>query len=902
MVDIVLPVPGENPNWGSKLNEAILQINQGLEAFGLRLSTIEGTFGPITVRVTNLEGRVLALETGIASQVEAIVSQILADDTSIREAAEQAAIQAVQSIIAGYFATTANTGLYTFPNAAEPAPPVTQVKYAVDPALISPAVASFHNLPTTTGSGTIRVIASNETPGTWGNSIDPAAQQVTSGTAGVFSVVEVGTSVGTSAARVLSVSSTPGGITGMGVVTAFRMVSGTVAFLRSTIGASGKYAIQRYSGNTLTSGSYSVLSQSSVTARAGDLVELEWISRDGLVVLTVNGAVAALAQLPSAQRGTHNVATLAGVWGHGANFPSNKLGGWQWKERVSTGTVNRRMVSVDSTLTMPADVKLNPTQKRQAVGPRFDIRDYGAKVDGVYLTDARTQAGATYVWSNNYTFTAADVGKRIAVAGAGPVIANSNDGVFMATITGADSGAAVTDVRATTGITGARCVFGTTDDVAIAQAQRDAVRVGGGTVYFPPGRTIVTQPLGVEDFVSWAGFTRDTSWVHVVADRTGNASAAGNCDWLTCAGRDSSNPLRDAHFHDFGVNAEFMIHTEGYGTALKPLNIYQVSRCSIERMNVWNTPATAVPFDHSYDMCVIRDNYIWNPGRLAPSGIGPGGSGIGAGTRASGATEPTLIENNVIRGGHSASVAGAGHNGIFTEAQTGADPDAGVPGYRIVNNVIIGMPIGISDTGSTGTLIEGNQIIGCGVGVRLAKTTLPAAYPGLHTTIANNFIRGCTGPDELDGRGITIYMPDSPADNIRQSLHTLIEGNQIIEGKSWGVSVFAPSGGGYNIIGVVIHGNVIRANGLSGVRLASGSGVSLVQFAVTDNQLVANGRRRITGDRAGILVEPGTTLQGGRIQDNDIYEAATDPTQTDVIVTTGATLTDVRRSGNTGDA
>ncbi|WP_188699450.1 right-handed parallel beta-helix repeat-containing protein [Microbacterium nanhaiense] len=701
----------------------------------------------------------------------------------------------------------------------------------------------------------------------------------------------------------ISVSTTEGGNRAIGAFTASRLASNDIKILRWTVASGGQYALQRGNGPNLAAMSWRVLTQSSVFARANDLVDLEYLKRDGLLVLRVNGAVAAVGALTSAERPSHDTgATIAGVWGNGNNLTSNKLGGWQWLVPVSTGTVTRRMVSVDSTLTMPADVKLNPAQKRQAVGPVFDIRDYGAKCDGVYVTDARTQAGANYVWTNSYNFTSADIGKRIAVKGAGPVIANANDGVWLATITAIDGTAARVDSNATSTVTGARCVFGTPDDVAIAQAQKEAVRAGGGTVRFPAARTIATVPLNVENYVSWAGIDRNVSWVHVLQDNPGNGGVAGTSDWLTCAGRTTDNPLIGATFRDFGVNAEFHVHSAGYGTAVKPLNIYLVQRCSIERMNVWNTPATAVPFDHSYDQVTIGYNFILNPGRLAPSGVGPGGSGIGAGTKATGATEPTLIIGNVIRGMHSAAVAGPGHNGIFTEAQSGADPDAGVPGYRIVNNVVEGMPNGISDTGSTGTIISGNEIIGCGNGIRLAKTTLPDAYPGLHANILGNTIRGCTGPGETDGVGILIAMPSGGGPNLRDYLHTLITGNQIFECKSWGVSVENPAGSSVEITGIVVQGNVIRACGRSGVRLYSGSGRKLRQIAVRDNQLVGNGRRGISDDRAGVLVWSGATLEGGRIQDNDIYDLASNPTQVDTIVTTGATLTGARISGNTGDA
>lgn len=833
--------------------------------------------------------------TALEDLIGQIGAGIIAQNPNVIAAAEAA----IQSIVSGYFANTANAGLYTFPNASEPAPSVMQVKFQINPAQITPAVASFNNVPTTSGDGVISVRSPNTAPGTWGNSIDSTAQQPTSGTEGVYAVVNVGTADGVSRVRLKSISTTEGLTRAIGGVVATKFESGDVKYIRWTIGGTGKYALQRYSGTTLSNGSSRTIAQSDVPAKPDDLVDLQYFRQDGLAVLTVNGAVAAIGQLTTAERAGHVSASYAGMWGRGDNAPSNKLGGWQWLEPVVVGTVNRRMLSVDSTLTMPADVKLNPAQKRQAVGPRFDIRDYGAKVDGVYLTNVTTFAGQAYVESAS-GFTSADIGKRVAVMGAGPDIPNANDRVWQGTILSiSESGIrAILDTNATFSVTGARCIYGTTDDLAIAQAQKAAVRAGGGTVWFPPGRTIATQSLYVEDNVSFAGYSRNKSWVHLIMDKPGTSgNLSGTIDWLSAAGRNMSNPLLGCDIHDFGINAEAMVRTDGYNTATKPLNLYYVKRCSVERMNVWNTPATSIPFDHPIDWCVVRDNYVVNPGRLAPSGIGPGGSGIGVGTRGDGELQPMLIENNVIIGGHAASVPGAGHNGIFTEAQTGADPDQGNVGYRIVGNLIAGMPYGISDTGSTGTIIEANQIIGCGTGVRLAPTTLSGSYPGLHATVAHNVIKGSTGPGENQGTGIAIWTQPG-REGIRSYLHALIEGNQIFEGSGWGIRVFADT---VDIDGVVLRGNIIRANGLSGIRLAT-AGAKLRALQIRDNQIVGNGQLSTAGDTAGILVASGATIEGGRIQDNDIYDLASTPTQTDVIVTAGATLTGVRRAGNTGDA
>src|SRR5690606_38070336 len=98
MADIVLPVPGENPNWGTKLNTAILRINQELEALGIQVSQVGSDLSSVTLRVTNLEGRVTQLEDNLEDEVRRIAADVIASDPTIIEAAENAVDEAVADL------------------------------------------------------------------------------------------------------------------------------------------------------------------------------------------------------------------------------------------------------------------------------------------------------------------------------------------------------------------------------------------------------------------------------------------------------------------------------------------------------------------------------------------------------------------------------------------------------------------------------------------------------------------------------------------------------------------------------------------------------------------------------------------------------------------------------------
>lgn len=836
---------------------------------------------------------------GLDEGVPPLVTDLLTNSTTVQDLIEGAAAGLDFALGSQFVGDTAvDNTLFAYPNNTRPTPGTLSTVKAIDPASY-PASTNLNGQTVSTGTGAITTRFGSGTSGVLTTDATATGMRATGGALSpVVGSVDVGTVTGVSRMKVKALNAI-GTAQGFGVFLAGHFISGDVRMLRVSLsGTSGVYVLQKWSGTGFATATSTTLLATSRVAAVNDVVDLELMS-GGRLRLYVNDQLVASYTLsaPDLAAFADPTFTIAGFFSAPTSPASPLMGKWTWLTR-SVIPETRKMVTVGPDFALPKEVQA------KLPGAVYDIRDYDAKCDGILLKDAVAMSGAATVSSVARPFVAGDIGKTIAVMGAGPSVANANDKVWISTIASVASGVATLTSNATTSVAGARCIFGTPDDQAVADAQTAADAAGGGTVYFPAARTIVTRPLVVKSYVSWAGKNRELSWVHVIMDRSGTPSNAGVTDWLTCAGRTEADPLIGATFSNFGIEAEAMIHTEGYGSAIKPLNIYYVQRCSIERMTLRNTPATAIPFDHSFDQCWILNNLIINPGRLAPSGVGPGGSGIGAGTKGAGATEPTLIMGNVIIGTHSSAAAGPGHNGIFVEGQTGANPDLGTNGYKIIANTIIGMPMGISDTGSTGTLVDGNTIIGCGRGVRISKTSLPSSYPGLHTMVLNNLIRGCTGPGATDGIGVTIFTASFEAESTREYLHTIITGNQIIENKSWGVSVSAANALASSITGVMVHGNQIRANGLSGVRLAASAPGKLRQISVKDNQIVSNGKSATSGDQAGILVVSGTTLQGGRIQDNDVYDLATVPTQVSVISDVDGALAagSVRRAGNTGDA
>lgn len=502
---------------------------------------------------------------------------------------------------------------------------------------------------------------------------------------------------------------------------------------------------------------------------------------------------------------------------------------------------------------------------------RFDIRDFGAVCDGQTTTVTAT-ADSAIIERASGTWSSSDVGKRIAVRGAGPITitpitstinAYGNDGVWIATIIAvSDLGATATlDSVATSTVTGADCVYGTPDDAAVSAAQDAAVNVGGGEVFFPGGvLTIVTEALTVKNFVTWGGAGKEVSHVQIIRD---------GLRWLAAPG----TILDGITIHDFAIHAWSFVRSAGYGAAIKPLDINNQRRGFIYRMAIYDSPATAIPFDHGYDMSVIAENLIVRPGRLGGHAWGPGSSGIGLGTVGGNRIEPCYVVGNTIIGDHTATTPGHGNNGIFLEQQSPGHVGAESTGYRILGNIVVGMPIGIADDGSRATIIANNTIIGCGQNLSLNIAGVGGGHPGRDTLISGNAFLDARGPGDWDGYGVRIstWAPTiSGRPDMTPAIRSMLRDNVITGNAKNGILLEVVHA---DMDGITIRGNSIRDNGRSGIRIRAGAGNSksrMRHLAITGNQISGNGTAGVHGDDYGIR---GTlNLIRSRVQDNDLYD------------------------------
>lgn len=155
--------------------------------------------------------------------------------------------------------------------------------------------------------------------------------------------------------------------------------------------------------------------------------------------------------------------------------------------------------------------------------PIFDIRNYGAKVDGQALgdgygawsqsqSDCSMTSGSAVLSCATSHFASTDVGKAIAVYGAGPT-KNGYVQPLSTMIASYSSGTSVTLAATASNMVNnsERVVWGTDDTVAIQAAIVSACAAGGGTVYIPTGKSLTNGATVTCSQVGLRGESQQTS-------------------------------------------------------------------------------------------------------------------------------------------------------------------------------------------------------------------------------------------------------------------------------------------------------------------------------------------------------------------------------------------------------
>lgn len=832
---------------------------------------------------------------------------------------------AINTLPNSAFVTTDGGNTYGFPGNASSAGLITQTDVVV--AASQAANASLTGV-VTTGGNTISVT-------TTGSPVfKVAADQKSLGiSTGCGAMSWLGTSANTVAGKIHSLPTpTTGGLPGSMAAFLRSTLSTTSSLMGFWIGGSGTYQLGFFNGTIndptawssssstgAAAGITTVFSAGSITAVVGDVYLLVLDPSTNQLSLKINGTIIKTIQLAALQIG--RLGTRQGVWGNAA---ATQVETFEWVGAVSEATASfpRSNLTVDKFGNLPDGTLagiLAYINGKTLSGPLFDIRKYGAKCDGMLLKDGTMSASSNSLTSATHSFVAADVGKRIGIIGVAPIVANVNgNGVLIASISSVFGGAAILSQNATYAVTTAEVMFGTNDDAAVA-ATRDAAAVSGGTEVFPAGlHTIVAATYVPTAGVSVAGADRFSSqvWILKNIDATSAPDVIPTGGWMfswSVSGQNSNAVpfLENVDVHDFTIQCRFWAAATAYSASLKPLNLFKMKNSDIYNMSIYDSPATAIPYDHSV-ACHIFHNYIVNPGRLCPSGLGPGGSGIGVGTGNS-SDGSEWIFGNVIVGTQTATVAGVGQNGIFVESQTNISDLTSpiIEPMNVIGNTVIGMPWGISEAGGSASIIAHNQLIRCGVGIAVRPTNLDTSAPGLDAHIHDNVIRDCGGPNvtwnatglppvgAFNGTGILVLTLTGHALSV-SAINALIQSNTILRPAKYGFWLHSST---VFINGVrITSDNRVRDAGLSCMRISQdGAGSGFRYLVVKDNDFHGGGLLGVSGENAGILIDSDVQWIGGRLQDNEFYDLKSTQTQTRTYVTNGATMTGVRIAGNTGD-
>lgn len=162
----------------------------------------------------------------------------------------------------------------------------------------------------------------------------------------------------------------------------------------------------------------------------------------------------------------------------------------------------------------------------------INVRDYGARGDGGYVSDAAIAAGSSKLTSPSGRFRIPDAGKPIVVLGAGPAINGKPDPLV--TTIAAVMGPQTLRLAcpAATGATGTWASWGTDNGPAIKKAFDVAALAGSAVVYFPTGIYRSSEVL-----------TLDSSNVHLQGEGTESVLLMGNVYTSKTSAHDSGDGL-----------------------------------------------------------------------------------------------------------------------------------------------------------------------------------------------------------------------------------------------------------------------------------------------------------------------------------------------------------------------
>ena len=536
----------------------------------------------------------------------------------------------------------------------------------------------------------------------------------------------------------------------------------------------------------------------------------------------------------------------------------------------------------------------------------YPVARYGHISQAKTYTTAAMTADSAALAVSGYTFTDADVGSTVGVAGAGVVSADytvaANDGVLVGTILSVSNGIATLSVAATNTVSGAQCVFGFPIDTAIAAAVaacRAAYAATGisGQVVIPQGNYIAVASLPIGSGVGFRGAGRTITRVFVVKI-VSDANDSTTASWIRKANGESALLYDRINMNDFALDGTFFAASGTYGPDMKMISMSLTSNSTAQRLEITNNPSTALGFDES-ENCLLADNIILNPGRLAKPNLttgSSGGSGIGiavgsaaAATARGGRGLSMIVRNNFIRGNWTVAngVNGTGRAGINIEASSNTTaPTTYQNGITIEGNVIEGFFNGIVDSGGQGTVVRGNIVRKCTNGIKAGTNGVSTGGLPRDMQIVGNDVSDCITISTAKAVGILVTSTSAAVDNRGR---VKVAHNKIRGSAGYGIQINGATS--YPVENVDVFDNDVSESGLSGIRI---SGTTIKGLTVDNNRLISNGKLGTGGNTAPISVGANAVWADGSMRGNVYLDYAGVPTQdASASISSSATMTGV---------